>query len=505
MDVDPDLEEEQQARAITGEEEKVLRNADDTWREIVRKILKTLLVAESDSVAKSKWQGICENRLEECVVNDKQLLQFAEELQREAKMFQWGIELFTQSAEKKEKRAHKTGYAAWLVFLRNCGDRNAWAEFLYRTKADSKDILPKIIARLRNEKLSLGNSVQELATVTVCPVKKAKKATKTTRLTTTKGNFAKTTEVQEPISDDEEAVKPAMKKMKKATKEGEEEEDDVPVNAVIPRKVQSEENFEMKRTMNDLSQMIRQQQQQLQQQQQEFQQKLTEKVQELAKIQQPTDERGRGRFNRRNYNDEDNRGYNDNYRRNRRRYNDYNNNNMDMNNNYVSSPNYYNNNSNKRNNNQNTPQLTFHNNTPQLTLVSNQQQQPHNNSSHAVLAVQNRVRGPCRSRPCLYPPCKFVHEPGQHKCAYRPCNSTRCTDSHEPGQHMPNENAMLMKGKFARMNRCKRAHDGDCTNQHCDRAHGKDNSNGPQCESMRSGDMCEAFFSSQGCLKSHRK
>ena len=71
--------------------------------------------------------------------------------------------------------------------------------------------MPLIIRGLRNEKVALGTANEAPATM-VCATKKAKTATKTTRLTTTKGNFAKTTEVQEPADsedDDEDREKPA--------------------------------------------------------------------------------------------------------------------------------------------------------------------------------------------------------------------------------------------------------------------------------------------------------
>jgi hypothetical protein len=156
-----------------------------------------------------------------------------------------------------------------------------------------------------------------------------------------------------------------------------------------------------------------------------------------------------------------------------------------------------------------TPQLTFPNsNTPQLAFMPIIGQNPSKPNPQTVLTVQARPqdkRGEvCIYRPCQQKLCRFVHEPGQRKCVFRPCNSTRCTNAHEPGQHMPDENLMALKGVFAKLNRCKRGHDGECTDQICSRIHGKDNMKGPQCENLGRG-MCEAFFSTEGCSKSHRK
>ena len=77
--------EERTARAITGEQMDA--KADDMnaskidvsiWHRVLKKILKTILIAEDDQETEAKWGDVCKNRLENCVVN-KQLLPFAEE------------------------------------------------------------------------------------------------------------------------------------------------------------------------------------------------------------------------------------------------------------------------------------------------------------------------------------------------------------------------------------------------------------------------------------------
>ena len=144
-------------------------------------------------------------------------------------------------------------------------ERHAWAEFSYSTKNNSKGVLQKIIKRIRNEKRTLGTAAQDLPAVTVCPIRKAKTATKTTRLTTTKGNFAKTTQIEEPVTDDE-AEKPPQKKKKNAKEEDPmlTDDDDKPVAAVMPRRA-AEEKFEFPKAIGDLSQVMREQFQQVQQ------------------------------------------------------------------------------------------------------------------------------------------------------------------------------------------------------------------------------------------------
>ena len=60
--------------------------------------------------------------------------------------------------------------------------------------------------------------MQETAAVVVRPVRKTKAATRTTKLTTTKGNFAKTTEIQKPLSDEEDEERTKQKKKKPSNK-----------------------------------------------------------------------------------------------------------------------------------------------------------------------------------------------------------------------------------------------------------------------------------------------
>ena len=108
------------------------------------------------------------------------LLQFAEDLERETKMFFWGTCLFVNDAATRDSKEHKIGFSAYQIFYQHCPDRHAWTEFRYRSKDKAKDIMPLIIRGLRNEKVTLGTDNKAPAAV-VCATKRAKTATKTTR------------------------------------------------------------------------------------------------------------------------------------------------------------------------------------------------------------------------------------------------------------------------------------------------------------------------------------
>ena len=101
-------------------------------------------------------------------------------------MFFWGTCLFVDDAAKRDSKEHKIGFSAYQIFYQHCLDRHAWTEFRYRSKDKAKDIMPLIIRGLRNEKVTLGTD-NEAPAAMVCATKKTKTATKTTRLTTTKG------------------------------------------------------------------------------------------------------------------------------------------------------------------------------------------------------------------------------------------------------------------------------------------------------------------------------
>lgn len=110
-------EEESAARRITGEpvgdgesDPDWSKINDEAWHGILKKILRIILVAAEDRDVESKWGEVCKSRLDACVVNDKQLLQFAEELEREAKMYNWGACLFAGTNQnRREKKANKIG------------------------------------------------------------------------------------------------------------------------------------------------------------------------------------------------------------------------------------------------------------------------------------------------------------------------------------------------------------------------------------------------------------
>ena len=64
------------------------------WRTILIKLLKTIVKEESDARTAAKWNEICKRRLQDCASGEKQLLQFAEDLERETKMRAGGTCLF---------------------------------------------------------------------------------------------------------------------------------------------------------------------------------------------------------------------------------------------------------------------------------------------------------------------------------------------------------------------------------------------------------------------------
>ena len=53
------------------------------WRTILVKLLRTIVKEDSDARTAAKWNEICKRRLQDCATGEKQLLQFAEDLERE--------------------------------------------------------------------------------------------------------------------------------------------------------------------------------------------------------------------------------------------------------------------------------------------------------------------------------------------------------------------------------------------------------------------------------------
>ena len=94
--------------------------------------------------------------------------------------------------------------------------------------------------------------------------------------------------------------------------------------------------------------------------------------------------------------------------------------------------------------------------------------------------------------------------PQQGECRYRTCSDPGCARVHRPGQYRPDQ-ARMERGKlFTQAQRCVSFHDKEqCNFPRCARAHGKSSGQGGRCPYVFTG-MCDAFFSPQGCQKTHR-
>ena len=116
-------QEEKEARVEIGEQAAIVMPDSvleaKQWAEIVRKILKTVLTAYEEVETAQKWNETCRTRMEDCVAPDKQLLQFAEKLEREKQLFLWGAGLFAKSKEVMAKKENKIEFNAWQVLLQN--------------------------------------------------------------------------------------------------------------------------------------------------------------------------------------------------------------------------------------------------------------------------------------------------------------------------------------------------------------------------------------------------
>jgi hypothetical protein len=85
-------EETAYAKEVTGDQkEAIIRDPKTIWDEVLKKILRTMLQAQNDDVVMVKWDAICRQRMEDCVAVEKTQLELAESLEKEARMFEWGM------------------------------------------------------------------------------------------------------------------------------------------------------------------------------------------------------------------------------------------------------------------------------------------------------------------------------------------------------------------------------------------------------------------------------
>ena len=115
-------------------------------------------------------------------------------------------------------------------------------------------------------------------------------------------------------------------------------------------------------------------------------------------------------------------------------------------------------------------------------------------------ALPHSVANPVVAAPA---PPSAAMQPGY--CKFSVCYSPMCQQKHLEGQWKPDRAKMALAGMFTRMDRCRSFHDGEqCTFRGCQRIHGKSNNSAALCEKVGS-DMCDAFYSAGGCLKSHKR
>ena len=114
--------EESEAKGIMKEDGvpvddgKVQTDDVGIWRTILVKLLRTIVKEDSDARTAAKWNEICKRRLQDCATGKKQLLPFAEDLERATKMFFWGTCLFVNDVAKRDSKEHKIGFSAYQIF-----------------------------------------------------------------------------------------------------------------------------------------------------------------------------------------------------------------------------------------------------------------------------------------------------------------------------------------------------------------------------------------------------
>ena len=71
------------------------------WRTILVKLLKTIVKEDSDARTAAKWNEICKRRLQDCATGEKQLLQFAEDLERDKDVLLGNMLICERRGQKK--------------------------------------------------------------------------------------------------------------------------------------------------------------------------------------------------------------------------------------------------------------------------------------------------------------------------------------------------------------------------------------------------------------------
>ena len=462
-------------RELHGDQEGKQGNDEGEWKRILKTILRTVLLVDTDGTAETEWNIVCKKRMKATVEEGITELQLAERLQRETRLYEWGMALYNEEEGGRTAQIERIGYVAWQVFYNNCRKHSKWGHLVATNATNGKGAIEKVIQILRQEDRTLHTKNREQV-ANLMIVAAAKTKMKTTKVVQKKGSFAESTEEQEPDDDmkEEEAGKKDGKKKGQPKKDTKEDKEEL-VSAVLkPTAGNSDtQSSEIIKMMQQMQQSNIQVQQQMLRKLEELQNKPQQTMtQPMMVQQQPTAQQQLALMAPQQQ--------------------------LTL----MPPP--------------QQQQLALMAPQPQQQLPFMTPQQPQQQRQRWNQRQHNRRRneGPQggRQMKCGFFPCKLAwctreHEPGQREAVSQSTGRTGSTDSNPlvrvTNFSTPTGETDARLREFRDKGRCKFDHDyKGCSVQPCRYAHGRCAQSNEKCPQTGIG-MCEAFFTPEGCPKDH--
>ena len=438
-------EEEALARAF---EKRLLSKTKpvDSWPGVLKAVLGAIFKLSADEFTDKRilteFEALCSQRKEQCSMITGPL-QFAITLNEEVKLLNWGLTLVGPNKELRNHMVQGFEYDCQQRFLHSGDTRQFNWKPVPRHLA--LGCMEKLVEHLKEDIAGYGSQAHEVVAM-VHRASAKDKAFKIIRQTVKSGNYEESLEEREPRDEDEP---PAPKKPK--TKAAAVEPADALVAAVRPVPTPHDSFMEealkrmeaMSKTVQEVGKSVEKSIAQ------GFSKLKSEAAVEEKEEKEEKEPRWRRRDSYNNNNNKRDRGHNGNNRRggfNRGR-NNYNNN--------------------RRNNHR-------HND-----------EDDDDERVAAVASSSNRSDG--------------------QRCCFKPCYAPRCERTHEPGQYTPNPEKWKLYSALRRRDYCPQSHEsGICRMPSCNYKHGTYNEDGARCDVVEQNAICENFFSSRGCRKSHK-
>jgi hypothetical protein len=132
---------EDKERQILGQNGPNDARDEEQWKKVLQTVLRTVLQAETNATAQTEWEMICKKRMKNTVKNGMTELQLAESLQRESRLFEWGLKLYNETEEGRAAHKHKIGFLAWQVFLNNCLNTDRWGHLVETNATNGGNVI----------------------------------------------------------------------------------------------------------------------------------------------------------------------------------------------------------------------------------------------------------------------------------------------------------------------------------------------------------------------------